>query len=163
MRRLGWGLLATGMAIAIGLAVRACSIPPAQPIAFSHEAHAGRRQISCTYCHTGATTTAHALIPDTATCVDCHRVVRTDRPDVQRLLAAYSRGESLRWRRVTNLPDYVRFTHRRHVQAGVACASCHGDVAAMPVVYKANALNMGQCLSCHTQRRASTDCLTCHY
>jgi hypothetical protein len=122
----------------------------------------GDRDISCLYCHQGVATTANATLPSTETCMDCHRVVRTDSPEVQKIAAAYQAGEPIPWVRVTDLPDFVRFTHRRHIQAGVDCMSCHGDVARMDRVYKANPLTMGNCLSCHEQKGASTDCLTCH-
>ncbi len=32
---------------------------------------------------------------------------------------------------------------------GVGCSSCHGDVAKMPLMYKAESMTMGWCLSCH--------------
>ena len=135
---------------------------PVQPIAFSHKQHVGDRGISCVYCHQGGATTAHATLPSTETCMDCHRVVRTESPEVKKVAAAYQAGEAIPWVQVNDLPDFVRFTHRRHIQAGVDCMSCHGDVSQMTRVHKTNPLRMGNCLSCHEQRRASTDCLTCH-
>ena len=147
---------------AVALATTARRQGPEQPIAFSHKQHVGDRGISCVYCHQGVATTAHATLPSTETCMDCHRVVRTDSPEVQKVAAAYQAGEAIPWVKVTDLPDFVRFTHRRHIQAGVDCMSCHGDVAKMDRVFKANPLTMGNCLSCHEQMGASTDCLTCH-
>ncbi len=144
------------------LMARAQQRGPEQPVAFSHKVHVGDRGISCVFCHQGVTKTANALLPSTETCMDCHRVVRPDSPEIQKVAAAYQEGESIDWARVTDLPDFVRFTHRRHIQAGVDCMSCHGDVSRMDRVYKANALSMGDCLSCHHQKGAPTDCLTCH-
>lgn len=150
----------TGAALGAGPALAA---GPQQPIAFSHAAHVGRRHISCVYCHQGVATTAHATIPSLETCMGCHRVVMTTNPEVQKLTQAYVSNRPIRWVRVTNLPDFVHFTHRRHIQAGVECRSCHGDVARMVQVYKAHSLTMGECLACHQQRRVSTDCYTCHF
>jgi hypothetical protein len=48
---------------------------PAQPIAFSHQQHAGQLQISCAYCHYGAETSSHAGIPPASVCMTCHRFV----------------------------------------------------------------------------------------
>lgn len=167
MKRGRWilsGLLFLAAMAAMGGYVHSTRHPaPEQPIAFSHAAHVGKRQISCVYCHQGVATTAHATVPDVETCYECHRVVLPTSPEVQKVLAAYQAREPLRWLRVTNLPDYVRFNHQRHLRAGVSCAACHGDVATMDRVVKARALTMGECLSCHNQRNAPTDCFTCHY
>lgn len=154
-------LLLLGVAV-VALARGMTPQGPEQPVAFSHKQHVGERGISCVYCHQGVNDTAHALLPSTETCMDCHRVVRPDSLEVQKVAAAFQQGEAIDWVRVTDLPDFVRFTHRRHIQAGVDCMSCHGDVARMDRVHKAKALTMGDCLSCHHQRAAPTDCLTCH-
>ncbi|HOA75127.1 MAG TPA: cytochrome c3 family protein [Phycisphaerae bacterium] len=49
---------------------------PAQPIAFSHQLHAGELQIDCLYCHSGADKSRHAGIPAAGTCMNCHKSVR---------------------------------------------------------------------------------------
>lgn len=135
---------------------------PVQPVAFSHKVHVGDRGISCVYCHQGVNKTPNALLPSTETCMDCHRVVKPDSPEVKKVAEAFQAGEGIPWVRVTDLPDFVHFTHARHIKAGVDCMSCHGDVARMDRVHKAKALKMGDCLACHHQHKASTDCLTCH-
>ena len=63
---------------------------------------------------------------------------------------AYAADESIPWRRVHKLPDYVgNFPHHMHVRAGVSCFSCHGQIRGMPVVYQDQGLGMGWCLDCH--------------
>ena len=62
-----------------------------------------------------------------------------------------------------DLPDHVRFTHKAHVRAGVACETCHGDVAQMEAAVQVESLSMGWCVSCHEDRGATRDCLACHY
>jgi hypothetical protein len=57
---------------------------PAQPIAFSHEQHAGKLQISCVYCHYGAGSSRHAGIPPAGLCMNCHRLVTASRESVVR-------------------------------------------------------------------------------
>ena len=37
----------------------------------------------------------------------------------------------IQWNRVYTLPDFVRFTHKPHIAAGVQCQECHGDVKTM--------------------------------
>jgi hypothetical protein len=53
------------------------------------------------------------------------------------------------WVRIHKVPEYVRFPHMRHVNAGVTCQSCHGQVQKMDKVFQAQSLNMGWCVSCH--------------
>jgi hypothetical protein len=43
----------------------------------------------------------------------------------------------------------VYFNHAIHVHKGVGCASCHGRVDQMPLLYAENSLQMEWCLDCH--------------
>ena len=150
-----------------------------QPIAYSHKLHAGKLQIQCEYCHTGARRSIHAGIPETGTCMNCHKVIdSTDRPELEKLKAFYDSGEPIPWNKVHDLPDFVYFSHKRHVRGGVRCQECHGEVQdEMTVAYRVNTLQMGWCLDCHSEhpkvdenyganaelRRAELkDCYTCH-
>jgi hypothetical protein len=77
------------------------------------------------------------------------------------------------WTRVHKLPDFVRFDHRPHVNAGVACQTCHGPVETMERVRQISDLSMGWCVNCHRgvnrtgvdgkQVNASVDCSACHF
>ncbi len=82
--------------------------------------------------------------------------------------------QPLAWIRVHDLPDFVYFDHRRHVNAGVACQQCHGPVETMEKVIQVEDLTMGWCVNCHRDvnhgrladlrnRYASTSCAVCHY
>lgn len=48
---------------------------PRQPIAFSHQMHAGEMQIACLYCHSGAIRSPFAGIPSASVCMNCHKFV----------------------------------------------------------------------------------------
>jgi hypothetical protein len=50
---------------------------------------------------------------------------------------------------VHDLPDFVYFNHSIHVKQGVGCATCHGAVDRMPLVYQKATLMMSWCLDCH--------------
>ncbi|MCB0530905.1 MAG: c-type cytochrome [Saprospiraceae bacterium] len=52
------------------------SYQPDQPIAFSHQIHAGINKIDCQYCHDSARRSKHSLIPGTNTCMNCHAAVK---------------------------------------------------------------------------------------
>jgi hypothetical protein len=62
---------------------------------------------------------------------------------------SYAKGAPLAWSRVNRLPDYVYFDHHVHVNNGVPCAACHGDLREMPLTQQAKPMTMGWCLSCH--------------
>jgi hypothetical protein len=63
--------------------------------------------------------------------------------------ASYRTGEPLEWTRVHDLPDFVYFNHSIHVAKGIGCASCHGPIQEMNLVYQSESLQMEWCLSCH--------------
>ena len=58
-------------------------------------------------------------------------------------------GKPVPWVRIHKVPEYVHFPHMRHVNAGVTCQTCHGQIQKMPQVYQYSSLNMGWCVSCH--------------
>ena len=136
---------------------------PDQPIPFSHKLHAGERNIACEYCHSGARRSASAVIPPTSTCMGCHQVVATDKAPIKWLTEKYEKKEPVRWVRVHDLPDHVRFSHKPHVLAGVSCESCHGPVKTMEKLGQWAPLQMGWCISCHKHEEASINCQSCHY
>jgi Cytochrome c7 and related cytochrome c len=49
------------------------------------------------------------------------------------------------------------------LRAKVDCAACHGPIDKQTVAQRNVDLTMGVCVTCHTERQASNDCLTCHY
>lgn len=136
---------------------------PTQPIPFSHKLHAGDRKIPCQYCHSSARKSTTAGIPPVNTCMGCHQIVRSDRPDIQWLTDKFNKKENVEWVKVHDLPDFVRFPHKRHVAAGLACQDCHGKVEGMDVVEQVAPLQMGWCVGCHKEKKASLECASCHY
>jgi hypothetical protein len=138
---------------------------PQQPLDFPHDIHAGK-QIACTdYCHEAVTTGPVAGLPSVRTCMVCHTTIATDRPRIQQLTAMRERGEDFVWQRVYGYPpaSHVRFNHAPHIRAKVECSTCHGNIAEGTVARRNVDLTMGFCVNCHTERKASNDCLTCHF
>jgi hypothetical protein len=74
---------------------------PVQPIAFSHQHHAGQLQITCLYCHSGAERSRLAGIPSASTCMNCHRFV-TAPTDTARAEAEQARQEGRPPRRIVS-------------------------------------------------------------
>ena len=142
---------------------------PEQPIHFSHKLHAGKLQMNCLYCHYSAEKSTVSNIPTPYTCMGCHRVAATDRPEIQKLTKYYDSGQTPPWVEVHRLPDHVKFNHKRHVKADIACQTCHGPVQEMDVVYQYSSLKMGWCLKCHRENLnnpkhpATMDCVACHH
>jgi hypothetical protein len=120
-----------------------------QPVPFSHEHHVSQLGIDCRYCHTSVEKSSFAGIPPTATCMNCHRQIWTNAALLEPVRASYATNTPLRWARVHDLPDYVYFNHSIHVAKGVGCATCHGRVDRMPLMYQNASLLMEWCLDCH--------------
>jgi len=146
---------------------------PQQPIRYSHQLHPGTLRIPCLYCHSGAAKSRQAGIPSVEKCMNCHKVTRTDREQIQQLTAVYTSGTPLQWRRIHSLPDHVYFDHRPHVNGGILCQTCHGEVQTMDVVYQSMSMRMSNCLGCHRDpqnalpagsliARGPEHCYACH-
>ncbi|MDA9951068.1 cytochrome c family protein [Oligoflexaceae bacterium] len=136
---------------------------PKQPIPYSHKLHAGQMEIPCEYCHSSARRSFSAGIPSTNTCMGCHKYAATDKEAIKFITEKYKKNEPIEWVKVHDLPDFVRFPHKRHVKANVPCQECHGDVENMEVVEQVAPLQMGWCVGCHKERKAPLQCYTCHY
>jgi len=122
---------------------------PEQPVPYSHALHAGELGIDCRYCHNTVEIAAHAAVPPTQTCMNCHSGIYPDSPKLIAVRESYSTGLPIHWIRVHDLPDYVYFDHSAHVNRGVGCVECHGRVDKMEEVYQYAPLSMGWCLDCH--------------
>ena len=120
-----------------------------QPIQFSHAHHVGGMGIDCRYCHTSVEEAAFAGIPPTKTCMNCHSQIWTTAPILEPVRASFRENTPIQWRRVHDLPDFVYFNHSIHVAKGVGCATCHGPVDRMPLMYQNAPLTMQWCLDCH--------------
>jgi hypothetical protein len=129
---------------------------PAQPIPFSHQIHVQQLGLDCRYCHSFVDVSHHSNVPTGNTCWNCHEHVQKDSPKLQPLrnqmmkeLEHPDYGKPIEWVRIHKSPDYVYFDHSAHVNRGISCQSCHGDVNEMEVVYQAESHSMGWCLECH--------------
>jgi len=122
---------------------------PEQPVPFSHKHHVTGLGLQCQYCHVSVEKSSYAGIPPTKTCMNCHAQIWTNAALLQPVRDSWATGQSLPWIKVHDLPDYVYFSHEIHVNKGLGCASCHGRVDQMPLMYAQNTLQMEWCLNCH--------------
>ncbi len=153
-----------------------------QPIAFPHNQHAGsepgQNNMDCQFCHFSAERSVDAGIPSVSTCWGCHQVIPGTTPTQQQEIAKLRQyvedGEPIPWVRIYKISDHAHFPHMRHVNAGIDCQQCHGEVQETAVISERDPVwggdNMGWCVKCHRQpdpatgeQQASTDCSVCHY
>lgn len=124
---------------------------PPQPVAYSHQIHAGKLGMDCRYCHSSVEVSAHANVPPTQTCMNCHNQVKKNSLALQPVRQSWATGQPIAWTKVHHLPDYAHFNHAVHVTTGVGCETCHGRIDQMAVVQQTQPLSMGWCLECHRQ------------
>lgn len=122
---------------------------PVQPVPFSHALHNGQLGIDCRYCHIGVDQGATSTVPTAQTCMNCHSVIRTDSAALAPVRESYASGDPIKWVKIHQVPDYVYFNHAVHVNRGISCVECHGQINEMDVVTHSKPLSMGFCLDCH--------------
>ena len=155
------GYLATCLFAAIHPTIINVGHQPKQPVPFSHKLHAGQLKLDCRYCHNTIERAAHAAIPATATCGNCHGgnrttggerdlgIVHPESTVLQPIRDSLEDGDPVLWERVHDLPDFVYFNHAAHIKGGISCVSCHGRIDKMEVVTQVEPMSMKWCLDCH--------------
>jgi hypothetical protein len=134
---------------------------PAQPINFPHPRHVQTLGMNCLYCHFSANKSPDPGMPALSTCMGCHNLIgpnlparlghpaKTPSPDLANMARLWAAKKPVAWVRIHRVPRYVHFPHMRHVNAGVTCQTCHGQVQKMNRVFQYASLNMGWCVNCH--------------
>jgi hypothetical protein len=136
--------------------------PPEQPIPYSHKTHLALG-LPCTACHTNPAPGNLMTFPATSTCMACHVSIATKKPAILKLAEFSKSRQPIPWVRVYQVLPGVTWTHRKHLDAGMKCQMCHGDVAQMDRMSEATSVTtMGVCLNCHKEHGAPTVCSTCH-
>ncbi len=177
-QRRKWTAIPGLLALAIGAAMLSAysgasssqNRSPVQPIAFTHPVHVQKLGMNCLYCHNAANKSMDPGLPAVSTCMGCHNLIGPDRPasdlgpkrhsveldklykyaDQKSVMAGMGPNpKPIPWIRIHKLPEYVHFPHTRHINAGVTCQTCHGQIQKMDRVYQFATLNMGWCVSCH--------------
>lgn len=149
------------------------------PLRFSHQLHLG--MMDCVDCHDSVLSSLRARdvnLPPEATCLTCHDISTPD-GDPPAACSTCHPGYTPEW-----LPDadrtetsqvlahppavvfpepHLKFNHKIHLDRGVDCVACHGDMSALDLATADNALPvMGTCIGCHDGKDAPDACSTCH-
>ena len=134
----------------------------------------------CMFCHTKITGTTEQAIAEIGKFRGLDEAGNPPEDPIEPL-------QPIDWVRVHRLPDHVQFVHDAHIRymmthpeiivnakdlaispdgtvtAAQTCSTCHGAVETMTKVKQIRALKMGDCVDCHRENSAPTDCATCHY
>ena len=135
-----------GVLAVFSLAVYGISLSqgsPEQPIQFPHVRHVAAG-VQCLYCHPGALRGPSPGLPTQNKCWGCHQQLAITKSSelLAPLRDAIANNTQLVWVPVAQVPDFVHFTHRPHIAAGLNCENCHGDVSKMTVYENPQVLNM---------------------
>ena len=135
--------------------------PPQQPIAYSHKQHLALG-LECQSCHTNPDPGKLMTFPATSRCGECHKT-NDSTPALQKLAQFTKTDQPIPWVRVYKLLPGVTWSHRRHLDAGVSCITCHGPVAQLERMSELTSVTaMSVCIDCHDRNHAQTTCNTCH-
>jgi hypothetical protein len=137
-------------------------MPPAQPIPYSHKKHLSFG-LECKRCHANPDPGKLMTFPATSVCMQCHVTIAKDKPSIQKLAEFAKSQAPIPWVRIYTVLPGVSWAHRTHVEAGVKCETCHGQVAQMEAMSEVTSVTtMYGCLNCHEMNQAKATCDTCH-
>jgi hypothetical protein len=132
-----------------------------QPVSFGHKTHAGVR--SCQNCHPSLNSRTLG-IPDLPSCLSCHSKMKADSPELRNLMtvARSKKSHDIQWVPVFRIPEFVKFSHDKHMSSSLSCEDCHGPVASEEALVPNTDRKQPSCISCHTSKNVRTDCAFCH-
>ena len=137
-------------------------IGPEQPIPFSHQLHAGVKEIQCQFCHSYVGSSIHPGIPPVEKCLYCHNYIIPKHPEILKEHRYFNTNQPVPWVKVNYLAEHVVFNHQRHIRNEIECQECHGEVQKKDRLQGVK-FQMGFCVECHRKKDANIDCwLACH-
>lgn len=130
---------------------------PAMP----HKLHVGRG-IECADCHQDGDAAAEPKIPAREVCDTCHGDPEKLSAGAKAYFASVATEDGAtkfpkRWKTRDAEPK-----HTKHLAAGVACASCHGEPQDTPFAKPKPVTLMERCVACHEERQKTQKCESCH-
>jgi Zn ribbon nucleic-acid-binding protein len=132
-----------------------------QPLPFDHRRH-DHAGVECATCNSEPGTGEKLEIPGVAERMTCHRSMPPRSPATEKLVRLAEGNQILAWTRLYQLPDFVFFSHQKHIAAKVECAVCHGPVKDRDAIWQEKEISMVACVDCHKLRKATLSCDHCH-
>lgn len=121
-------------------------------IDFPHNIHQDQ-ELDCTACHTGVTKSqvpADNLLPEMATCYNCHEEGAFADLSYHNIVPAIVTG-------------YIaKFSHKQHLAGSMTCEKCHAGVEKSQAIRQRYLPGMQLCVSCHQISADAGYCYTCH-
>ena len=127
---------------------------PQQPVYFPHSVHADQLGIDCRYCHHDVEKSWYSNIPGAGVCMNCHNQIAVNDNRLAPIRESATNNTPVPWVQIHKLPDFAYFNHSVHVNRGISCVECHGEVHKMDEVAQAKPLSMRFCLNCHREPEA---------
>jgi hypothetical protein len=124
---------------------------PVQPVPFPHSVHVDQLGLDCRYCHSAVERSWYSNVPAAGTCMNCHNQVLKDDPRLALVRESAATGKPIPWVQVHKLPDFAYFNHSVHVNRGISCIHCHGNINKADEVRHDKTLSMAFCLECHRE------------
>ena len=135
--------------------------PIVQPVPYSHKQHLALG-LKCQECHTMPDPGESMGFPAESKCMACHKTIKADSEHIKRIAQHAEQNRRIPWKRVYQIPSYVFFSHKAHLETGATCETCHGQVRTRDQLWKEVDISMGACMECHRAKKASLDCGYCH-
>lgn len=130
-----------------------------QPINFLHQTHVALNELTCEFCHVYARRSSISGVPPVKVCAGCHLhlpgTVPAQANEIRKVIEIYwKKGRPIPWKKIHDLPDFIDFSHERHITVGFDCTDCHGDImeTKVPQPFPRDGevpQSMGWCLTCH--------------
>ncbi len=127
----------------------------------THARHLGRG-LECADCHWPESDEVDPKLPSPEVCQQCHSELAKQGKEAQAYFAAVTATDgTITFPRRWHTRD-VNPQHARHTEAGIECATCHGEPTDSPFVKPKPVTNMARCSACHDERKVANECTTCH-
>ncbi|MBI4549182.1 MAG: hypothetical protein HY707_14465 [Ignavibacteriae bacterium] len=126
---------------------------------FSHTLHVKEREITCEDCHLNAKESklsSDNLIGDHQSCQTCHE----DQISNDCLYCHTTQEDIIP---LKSPKREILFSHELHATTyKLPCEQCHAGVENVTYVTNENMPSMTSCMDCHTEKKTSNQCETCH-
>lgn len=125
---------------------------------FSHRLHVEDQEIECLTCHPTveeSELSSDKNFPTMEECATCHDVEDDENCGMCHKVADEPE----------ELPNPVReekFNHKKHLDMGIECITCHAKIPASEGPAVENLPTMKTCFTCHNNKKAPQDCNLCH-